>query len=166
VESAAFRVARAVVQKALVTCIADKRLADERRKQLSELLPKSHGDRFRRSARPGRWRGVVRTVGQELGWLVRSETSRLDAGERSARWMPSSRQRPSERRWQSMTSRRREPAPQFDRVLDTRRDVPRSRRADSVVGAVLAEQHDQWADGRRCLGLEVLAQARCIRLSS
>jgi putative transposase len=28
------------------------------------------------------------------------------------------------------------------------------------VGAVLAEQHDEWAEGRRYLGLDVLARAR------
>jgi len=34
------------------------------------------------------------------------------------------------------------------------------------VGAVLAEQHDEWAEGRRYLGLDVLARSRIILLET
>jgi transposase-like protein len=29
-----------------------------------------------------------------------------------------------------------------------------------LVGAVLAEQHDEWTEGRRCLGLDILTRCR------
>ena len=31
-----------------------------------------------------------------------------------------------------------------------------------LVGAVLAEQHDEWTEGRRYLGLDVLARSRIV----
>jgi putative transposase len=35
-----------------------------------------------------------------------------------------------------------------------------------LVGAVLAEQHDEWAEGRRYLGLDVLARSRLTLITS
>ena len=34
-----------------------------------------------------------------------------------------------------------------------------------LVGAVLAEQHDDWIEGRRYLGLDVLARSRLTLLN-
>jgi putative transposase len=35
-----------------------------------------------------------------------------------------------------------------------------------LVGAVLAEQHDEWIEGRRYLGLDVLARARTVSIDA
>jgi putative transposase len=35
-----------------------------------------------------------------------------------------------------------------------------------LVGAVLAEQHDEWTEGRRYLGLDVLHRSRLTVLTS
>ncbi len=38
--------------------------------------------------------------------------------------------------------------------------MSRSASDAAVVGAVLAEQHDEWAEGRRYRGLDVLSRTR------
>ena len=35
-----------------------------------------------------------------------------------------------------------------------------------LVGAVLAEQHDEWAEGRRYLGLDVLNRSRLAKTNN
>ena len=35
-----------------------------------------------------------------------------------------------------------------------------------LVGAVLAEQHDEWAEGRRYLGLDILAKSRLTKITN
>ncbi len=35
-----------------------------------------------------------------------------------------------------------------------------------LVGAVLAEQNDEWADGRRYLGLDILAKSRLVLVTT
>lgn len=81
----------------------------------------------------------------------------------STRWLTSSQSRTTPRR------RPRGPAGVHRRLykgIRRRTDVvgifPDRDALVRLVGAVLAEQHDEWAESRRYLGLDILSKSRAV----
>jgi hypothetical protein len=84
--------------------------------------------------------------------------------------VPAGRAKPEVRPEESGTGRAGAEQVDYGGVRSTLADVvgifPDRTSAIRLIGAVLAEQHDEWAEGRRYRGLDILAKSRLTKINN